>query len=41
MMGKRSGVATAVKNELDKNALAIRCHAHALNLACGDSITVN
>ena len=32
MMGKKSGVATAI------NALAIYCHAHALNLACGDSI---
>ena len=38
MMGKRSGVATTIKSELNGNALAIHCHAHALNLACGDSI---
>ena len=38
MMGKKSGVATTIKNELNRNALAIHCHAHALNLACGDSI---
>ena len=35
-MGKKSGVAITIKNELNKNALAIHCHA--LNLACGDSI---
>ena len=38
MMGKKSGVANTIKNELNRNALAIHCHAHALNLACGDSI---
>ena len=38
MMGKKSGVATTIKNELNRNALAIHCHAHALNLAGGDSI---
>ena len=38
MMSKKSGVATTVKNELSRNALAIYCHAQALNLACGDSI---
>ena len=38
MMGKKSGVAPTIKNELNRNALAIHCHAHALNLACGDSI---
>ena len=38
MLGKKSGVATTIKNELNKNALAIHCYAHALNLACGDSI---
>ena len=38
MMGKKSGVATTIKTELNRNALAIHCHAHALNLACGDSI---
>ena len=39
MMGKKSGVATTIKNEINRNALAIHyCHAHALNLACGDSI---
>ena len=38
MMGKKSGVATTIKNKLNRNALAIHCHAHALNLACGDSI---
>ena len=37
-MGKKFGVATTIKNELNKNALATHCHAHALNLACGDSI---
>ena len=39
MMGKKSGVATTIKNELNRNALVIHCcHAHASNLACGDSI---
>ena len=38
MMDKKSGVATTVKNELNRNALAIHCHADALNLACGASI---
>ena len=38
MLGKKSRVATTIKNELNKNALAIHCYAHALNLACGDSI---
>ena len=38
MMGKRSRVATAIKNELNRNVLAIHCHVHALNPACGDSI---
>ena len=38
MMGKKSGVATTIKNELNRNALAIHCHAHALNLGGGDSI---
>ena len=42
MMGKKSGVANIIKNELNRNTLAIHCHAHALNLAWGDSIkTVN
>ena len=42
MIGKKSGVATTLKNELNRNTLAIHCHAHALNLAWGDSIkTVN
>ena len=42
MMGKKSGGATTLKNELNKNAWAIHYHAHALNVACGDSIkTVN
>ena len=38
MMGKTFGVATTIENELNKNALVTHCHAHALNLACGDSI---
>ena len=38
MMSKKSRVATTIKNELNRNALAIHCHAHALNLACADSI---
>ena len=38
MMGKKSGVATTIKTELNGNALAIHCHARALNLDCGDSI---
>ena len=38
MMGKILGVATGTKKELNKNELAIYCHPHALNLACGDSI---
>ena len=38
MMGKKSGVAPAIKNELNRNALAIHCHAHALNLGGGDNI---
>ena len=38
MMGKKSGVANTIKNELNRNALAIHCHAHALNLVCEDSI---
>ena len=38
MIGKRSGVATTIKNELNRNVLAIHCHVHALNPACGDSI---
>ena len=38
MMGKNSGVATTVKNELNRNALAIHCHTHILNLACEGSI---
>ena len=38
MMDKKSGVATTIKNELNKYALTIYCHAHALILACGDSI---
>ena len=39
MMGKKSGVATTIKNELNRNALVIHCrHAHASNLACADSI---
>ena len=38
MMGKKSRVAAAIKNELNRNALAIHCHAQALNLARGDSI---
>ena len=33
MMGKKSRVATTLKNELNRNTLAIHCHAHALNLA--------
>ena len=38
MMGKKSGVAAAIKNELNRNALAIHCHAHSLNVVCGGSI---
>ena len=38
MMDKKSGVATTIKNELNRNALTIHCHAHASNIACGDSI---
>ena len=38
MTGKKSGVATTIKNELNRNVLAIHCHAYALNLACVDSI---
>ena len=38
MMGKKSGLATTIKNELNRNALTIHCHAHASNIACGDSI---
>ena len=38
MMGKKSGVANIIKNELNRNTLAIHCHAHALNLVCEDSI---
>ena len=38
MMGKKSGVANAIENELNRYALAIHSHAHALNLACRDSI---
>ena len=37
-MSKKSRVATTIKNELNRNALAIHCHAHALNLAYADSI---
>ena len=32
MMGKVSGVAATIKNELNKDALAIHCHARALGL---------
>ena len=39
MMGKKSGVATTIKNELSKNALAIHCYVHSLNLAYGDSMS--
>ena len=38
MMSKKSGVATTIKNALNRNALAINFHLHALNLACGDNI---
>ena len=38
MMGKKSRVATTIKNELSKNAFAIDCYVHALNLAYGDSM---
>ena len=38
MMDKKSGVATTTKNESNKNDLAKHCHAHALNLACDNSI---
>ena len=37
MMNKKSEVATTIKNELNKDGLAIHCHAHALNLARGDN----
>ena len=33
-----SGVATTIRNELDKNTLAMHCHGHALILACSNSI---
>ena len=32
MMGKVFGVATTIKNELNKDALAIHCHARTLGL---------
>ena len=38
MMGKKSGVAIRIKNEVNKNALAVHCNGHSLNLACGGSI---
>ena len=38
MMGKKSAVATIIKNELNRNALAMHCDAHTLNLACAASI---
>ena len=38
MIGKKSGLVTTIKNELNRNALVIHCHAHALNLGGGDSI---
>ena len=38
MIGKKSGLVTTIKNELNRNALALHCHAHALNLVRGDSI---
>ena len=38
MMGKKSRVATTIKNELSKNAFAIDRYVHALNLAYGDSM---
>ena len=37
-MSKMSGVTTTIRNELDKNALAMHCHGHALILACSNSI---
>ena len=37
-MSKMSGVATTIRNELGKNALATHCHGHALILACSNSI---
>ena len=36
--GQKVEVLTNIKNELNKIVLAIHCHAHALNLACGDRI---
>ena len=38
MMDKKSRLATTIKNELNKNALVIHCHVHALNLSCSDTI---
>ena len=35
MMNKKSEVVTTIKNELNKDGLAIHCHAQALNLARG------
>ena len=37
-MGKKSGLATTIKNKLNRNAQPYIVIAHTLNLACGDSI---
>ena len=36
MMGKKTGIATQIKNDIQPLALSTHCNAHSLNLACGD-----
>ena len=36
VMGKKTGIATQIKNDIQPLALSTHCNAHSLNLACGD-----
>ena len=36
MMGKKKGVSTQIKKDVQPLALCIHCYAHSLNLACSD-----
>lgn len=36
MMGKKTGVSTQIKKDIQPLALCIHCYAHSLNLACSD-----
>ena len=36
MMGKKKGVATFIKRDVQALALSTHCYAHSLNLTCGD-----